>query len=60
MFLISEEHELSLAAIGDYVGGRDHSTVRYGIEQITKGLENDEALRNNITTLREKIYTPSY
>ncbi len=58
MYLLSEEHDLSLSAIGDQLGGRDHSTVRYGIDQIAQSLERDETLRNNIMALRERIYTP--
>lgn len=58
MFLLREEHALSLPAIGDQLGGRDHSTVRYGIEKVAADLNEDEALRQAITTLREKIYVP--
>lgn len=58
MFLLREEHALSLPAIGDQLGGRDHSTVRYGIEKVATDLNEDETLRQTITTLREKIYVP--
>jgi len=58
MYLLREEHDLSLPAIGDLLGGRDHSTVRYGVDQVTKELEHNETLRNDIVTLRERIYTP--
>jgi len=58
MYLLREENGLSLPAIGEQLGGRDHSTVRYGVEQINLELERDEALRREIVTLRDKIYTP--
>ncbi len=58
MYLLREENGLSLPAIGEQLGGRDHSTVRYGVEQINIELERDEALRREIVTLRDKIYTP--
>lgn len=58
MFLLREEHALSLPAIGAQLGGRDHSTVRYGIEKVAADLNEDEALRQTITALREKIYIP--
>lgn len=58
MFLLREEHALSLPAIGDQLGGRDHSTVRYGVEKVATDLNDDEALRQTITALREKIYIP--
>jgi chromosomal replication initiator protein len=31
MYLLREENGLSLPTIGDLLGGRDHSTVRYGV-----------------------------
>jgi chromosomal replication initiator protein len=58
MFLLREEHALSLPAIGDQLGGRDHSTVRYGIEKVATDLADDETLRQTITALREKVYIP--
>ena len=59
MYLMREENDLSLPAIGEHLGGRDHSTIRYGVEKVTEELERDEALRMTVTTLREKVYTPS-
>ncbi len=59
MYLLRQENDLSLPAIGEHLGGRDHSTVRYGVEKITDDLEHDEALRQTIMTLRDKVYTPS-
>lgn len=59
MYLLSEEHDLSLSAIGDHLGGRDHSTIRYGVDQVTTGLERDEQLRNDIMALRDLIYVPA-
>lgn len=58
MFLLREEHELSLPAIGELLGGRDHSTVRYGIEKVATDLADDESLRQTVTALRDKIYLP--
>jgi len=59
MYLLRQENDLSLPAIGEHLGGRDHSTVRYGVEKITDDLEHDEALRQTIMTLRDKVYAPS-
>ncbi len=58
MYLLRQENDLSLPAIGEQLGGRDHSTVRYGVEKITQDLERDEALRQIIMTLRDKVYIP--
>lgn len=58
MYLLREENGLSLPAIGEQLGGRDHSTVRYGVEQIFNDLEHNEEMRREIVLLRDKIYTP--
>lgn len=57
MYLLREENAMSLPSIGDLLGGRDHSTVRHGVEKITNVLEQDEQLRREIMTLRDKIYS---
>ncbi len=56
MYFLREEHALSLPVIGTLLGGRDHSTVRYGIEKVNDDLVDDEALRQTISALREKMY----
>ncbi len=58
MFLLREENALSLPAIGDHLGGRDHSTVSHGVEKITGDMQGDEMLRQAITRLREQLYQP--
>ena len=58
MYLLREENGLSLPVIGEHLGGRDHSTIRYGVEKVAEDLEHDEALRLTITTLRDKVYMP--
>lgn len=58
MYLLRQENDLSLPAIGELLGGRDHSTIRYGVEQVELDLERDETLRQTITVLRDRVYTP--
>ena len=58
MYLLREENSLSLIHIGAILGGRDHSTVRHGVEKITQDIERDEAVRRQLVALREKIYEP--
>lgn len=57
MYLLREENGMSLPSIGDQLGGRDHSTVRHGVEKINKDLESDEQLRREIMSLRDKVYS---
>ncbi|MBI1296517.1 chromosomal replication initiator protein DnaA [bacterium] len=58
MYLLREENGLSLPAIGGLLGGRDHSTVRYGVEKVETDLIEDDELRRHLQILREKVYAP--
>lgn len=58
MYLLREDHGLSLPAIGQLLGGRDHTTVSHGIDKVLRELQSNELLRADVTALREKIYTP--
>jgi chromosomal replication initiator protein len=58
MYLLREENGLSLPVIGQMLGGRDHSTVRYGVEKVTEDMEDDDELRRHILAIREKVYAP--
>lgn len=58
MYLLRTENALSLPAIGDQLGGRDHTTVRHGVEKMNGDIEQDETLRRDIVVLREKMYLP--
>jgi chromosomal replication initiator protein len=48
----------SLEEIGGYFGGRDHTTVMYADDKITKTIQKDEELRllldNIVAELRRK------
>ena len=47
--------ELSLKAIGAIFGGKDHSTIKYGIEKVESEMETDETLANTVTIIKKKI-----
>ena len=55
MFLIRTTTESSLKAVGIILGGKDHSTVKYGIEKIASEEKKDETLNNTINIIRKKI-----
>lgn len=56
MYLLREETDSSLVDIGQLLGGRDHTTVMYGYEKVEKEIETDQRLRQEIMTIREKLY----
>jgi chromosomal replication initiator protein len=60
MYMLREEIKCSYPAIGDQVGGRDHTTAMHACEKITNLIKTDEQLKQDITLLREKIYNQSH
>lgn len=59
MYLLREETEASLMDIGQFLGGRDHTTVIYGCEKISEEINADARLRQEVVTIRERLYQSS-
>jgi chromosomal replication initiator protein len=57
MYLLREETDASLPAIGDSLGDRDHTTVMYGCKKVADMVERDDAIRRQIIALRERLYS---
>ncbi|MCC6190417.1 MAG: chromosomal replication initiator protein DnaA [Anaerolineales bacterium] len=57
MYLLREETEASLPAIGEALGGRDHTTIMYGCRKIADMIERDDSLRRQVISLRERLYS---
>ena len=55
MYLIRTMTESSLKAVGVVLGGKDHSTIKYGIEKIEKEARESESFANTLTILKKKI-----
>ena len=56
MYLVRELiQDISFIQIGNEFGGRDHSTVSYGIEKVADDVKTDEALCNTIDIIKKKI-----
>jgi len=56
MYLLRSDLKLPLMEIGRLLGGKDHTTIIYGVEKITKLLPQSEDLRVNIAGIRKKLY----
>lgn len=56
MYLMREELKLSYPSIGQELGGRDHTTVIHAYEKIVTNIRNDDKLRQDINTLKQKLY----
>jgi len=56
MFLVRSELEASYPEIGDYFGGRDHTTALYAFIKINKALEKNDKIKKDVSLLRDKLY----
>ena len=57
MYLIREETDTSLPAIGETMGGRDHTTIMYGYKKIADMIERDDSIRRQAIAIRERLYS---
>lgn len=58
MYLLRMETGLNYAEIGQILGGRDHTTVLYGVQKIKTELEaGNPIVRTHIKTIRTHLYS---
>jgi chromosomal replication initiator protein len=55
MYLMRHDMSLSFPKIAANVGGRDHTTAMHSVSKIERLLEDDDALRGEIETIREQL-----
>jgi chromosomal replication initiator protein len=56
MYLMREELKMSYPSIGDELGGRDHTTAIHAHEKIAHELENDLKLKQEIESIKQRLY----
>lgn len=56
MFLLREELKLSYPAIGEEVGGRDHTTAMHAYEKIFKEVDQDQRLKQDVELIKQRLY----
>ncbi len=56
MYLMREELKMSYPAIGEGLGNRDHTTAMHAHEKIKNELENDLKLKQEIESLKQRMY----
>lgn len=55
-YLLRQEAGASLPQIGQWLGGRDHTTILHACERIAALLEADGTLRREVQAIRERLY----
>jgi chromosomal replication initiator protein len=56
MYIIRKELETSLPSIGEFFGGRDHTTVIHAIDKIERVMKERIALKQEIELIRDRLY----
>lgn len=56
MYIIRKELETSLPMIGEFFGGRDHTTVIHAIDKIQRVAKEKEGLKQELSLITNKIY----
>lgn len=56
MYLLRTELSSSFPSIGEYLGGRDHSTVIHACEKISEELKHNLNLEEELRNIKDKIY----
>jgi chromosomal replication initiator protein len=57
MFLIRSELNISYPGIGEIFGGRDHTTALHAFKKISKQIEEDEKMEEDVKALKNKIFS---
>lgn len=55
MYLLREVCQLSFPQIGDYLGGRDHTTAMHGYDKTVQKLAEDNELRHRVERVRIRL-----
>lgn len=59
MYLLRNELDIPFSTIGEYFGGRDHTTTLHAFEKIKKGKEKNIRLQEELSILLERLYYTS-
>jgi len=57
MYLIRKELETSFPSIGDFFGGRDHTTVMHAVEKIEIMTNQTDSFKQEINLIMDKLFT---
>jgi len=55
MFLIRKYTNLGFKEIGQYFGGRDHTTIMHACREIEKKIEQDPEMRDTVETIQNLL-----
>jgi chromosomal replication initiator protein len=56
MYIARKELGSSFPSIGEFFGGRDHTTVMHGVEKVEKAVDANDGIKQEVELILEKIY----
>ena len=56
MFLIRKELDNSFPSIGDFFGGRDHTTVMHAVEKVGKLIGEKGSFKQEVDLILDKLF----
>jgi len=56
MYLLRKELQLPFAEVGEYLGGKDHTTIMHGNNKIAGILAESDQLRMDVAGIRKAVY----
>jgi chromosomal replication initiator protein len=56
MYLMKEITDMPLMTIGDFLGGRDHTTVMYGVDKIQSEIAETGKMTQDIVNVKQMIF----
>lgn len=56
MYIARKELGSSFPSIGEFFGGRDHTTVMHGVEKVEKAVGANDGIKQEVELILEKIY----
>ncbi len=57
MYLIRKELDNSFPSIGDFFGGRDHTTVMHGVEKVERLISDKESFKQEVDLILDRLFT---
>ena len=57
MYLIRKELDNSFPSIGDFFGGRDHTTVMHAVDKVTTLISSKDSFKQEVDLIMDKLFT---
>lgn len=57
MYLLRHELNMSYPMIGRELGGKDHTTIIYGVHKVEKEATRNEGMKSDLSSMRELLYS---